>query len=182
MVSFVASAVPGSEHEDVARKSKRTEVWWCFAEVQRRLAHEYWWAQQDRHPGLIQPPSMVPVPLKQIADTRSTSSLDEDRSQQKPINAAPANASKPPKDRCPQSEGHRDRRGPYPGPDNAARDTPKTMQLWRDVVRILQLSCLSTEALQLTTVHARCPSFPAVVRPTELQEYDCQALAKMLHL
>lgn len=125
---------------------------------------------------------MVPAPLKQIADTGSSSSLDEDRAQQKHVIATSVNAGKHPDDWCPQSEGHRDRRRPYPGSGNADKENPKTMQLWRDVVRMSPLSCLSNEALQLIIVHAHCLSFSTRVRPAQSQQHGCQALANMLHL
>ncbi len=106
------------------------------AESQRRLAQEFQWAQYDRHPGLILPPSSVPGPLKQIIDTRSDSSQGENRSQRRAAEpAAPAAASKLPEDKRPRYEGHGKLRGPYLNPDDAAGGPPQLMQLWRDVVR-----------------------------------------------
>ena len=113
----------------------------CSAEGAGGLsAQEQHWIQQDRHPSLVMPPSQAPAPLRQMADTRSIFPQDKPAPLQRAVmHPGPWAAAEMPRDKPPYADD-RDRPGPFKSPADTAEDPPKTMQLWRDVVRLGQLS------------------------------------------
>ena len=113
----------------------------CSAEGAGGLsAQECHWAQQDRHPGLVMPPNQAPAPLIQIADTRSIFPEDKPRPLQRAhMHAGLLTAAEMPRDEQPYAD-ECDRPGPFKSPASTTRDPPKTMQLWRDVVSLGQIS------------------------------------------
>ena len=86
------------------------------------------------------PPSQAPAPLSQMADTRSIFPQDEPAPLQRALmHPGPCAAAGMPCDKLPYADD-RDRPGPFKSPADTNEDPPKTMQLWRDVVRLGQPS------------------------------------------
>ena len=86
------------------------------------------------------PPSQAPAPLSQIVDTRSIFPQDEPAPLQRAAaHPGPWAAAEMPRDKPPHADDC-DRPGPFKSPADTAEDPPKTMQLWRDVVRLGQSS------------------------------------------
>lgn len=112
----------------------------CSAEGAGGLpAQEHHWIQQDRDPGLVMPPSQAPAPLGQMADTRSIFPQDKPGPlQHAAVHPGPWAAAEMPRDKPPYADDC-DRPGPFKNPDTT-EDPPRTMQLWRDVVRLSQSS------------------------------------------
>lgn len=109
----------------------------CTAEPEGVPDHSLQWAQPGSRPGLMSVPSQVPMPLRQILDTRSIFPQDVLTAQQRFGGMAPLKAAgKHPQNERLLGKEDRDRPGLFRGPAEAAEEPTKTMQLWRDVVRV----------------------------------------------
>lgn len=108
------------------------------------------------------PPSQAPVPLKQILDTSSIFPKDEPRAPQGTgAYAASAPAGRPRQIRQQLCKDHQPVPDPFRYSSESLEDTPKTMQLWRDVVSLRCMPC--EDSLLAVWRHMKVPTQDAAV-------------------